>query len=103
MLEGLLGLSGFLTNLAIYRTIGGEFQKIYLAYVQIQHAFTPLYRITTYVNLSTDLAQRKEAHETRRNRGHEERMKMRRSVFMAAEMGNLEAKDQISGGFRSFE
>jgi ABC-type lipoprotein export system ATPase subunit len=92
MLEGLLGLSGFLTNLAIYRTIGGEFQKIYLAYVQIQHAFTPLFRITTYVNLSTDLAQRKQVNEKRRRRGSDERVKMRRSVELAADMGNLEAK-----------
>ena len=34
LLDGSLSLSLFLTNLAVYKTVGGEFQKIYLAYVR---------------------------------------------------------------------
>ena len=53
-----IDLPTFLTNLAIYRTIGSEFQKIYMAYVQIQIAYTPLYRVVKYMNMSTDLRKR---------------------------------------------
>ena len=54
MLERVLGLSSFLTTLAVFRTTGAEFQKIYLAYMKIRDAFAPLYRVVTYMNKPTE-------------------------------------------------
>jgi ABC-type multidrug transport system fused ATPase/permease subunit len=95
MLEGFLGLPSFLVTLTIFRTTGAEFQKIYLSYVKIQDEFAPLYRVVHYMNLPTDLHKRKTVNRRRRERGKEERLKMREYVRKATESGALQANQAL--------
>ena len=88
VLQGSLEPSTFLINLAIYRTIGAEFQQMYVAYLNIQSAYAPLYEVTDCLNVPTDLLKRMKVNRERRARGTEERLRMREVARKLRENGH---------------
>merc|ERR1719393_171446 len=82
---GTLPLGVFLATINIFKEIGAEIQEIYLECMEVQKSFGPLVKISTYMNLPTDLKSRKVINRMRRNVGEEERQKQRQQGAAGAD------------------
>jgi len=68
-------LSTFLSTIALFRSIGGEFEKAYLLSLSITSSYASIASLTHFLNLPIDTADRLHANRARRKFGRELREK----------------------------
>lgn len=69
----------FVTTLGIFKAVGASWSTIYKIILAVQTALVPLGRVTTLMNMKTDLEERKIVNRKRRALGEERRQDARRA------------------------
>mmetsp|Transcript_37274 Transcript_37274/g.112521 ORF Transcript_37274/g.112521 Transcript_37274/m.112521 type:complete len:809 (-) Transcript_37274:21-2447(-) len=59
----------FVTTINVFKEVGKEIQEITLETIEIQRTFEPLQKIANYMNMPTDMADRKRINRMRRQDG----------------------------------
>jgi ABC-type multidrug transport system fused ATPase/permease subunit len=67
----------FVTTINVFKEIGGELQEIYLEFLEVQRTFHPLNKIAFFMNMPTDLSDRRRIAIRRRKEAAEERARRR--------------------------
>mmetsp|Transcript_37275 Transcript_37275/g.112527 ORF Transcript_37275/g.112527 Transcript_37275/m.112527 type:complete len:807 (-) Transcript_37275:93-2513(-) len=70
----------FVTTINVFKEVGKEIQEITLETIEIQRTFEPLQKIAFYMNMPTDMADRKRINRQRRKDGKALREEARKSV-----------------------
>jgi len=74
---GPLSLGAFLATINIFKEIGVELAEIYREFMEIQKSVGPLRKISSFMNLETDLHVRMAINRMRRKQGTEKRLAAR--------------------------
>eukprot|EP00929_Paragymnodinium_shiwhaense_P018908 TRINITY_DN13062_c0_g1_i1.p1 TRINITY_DN13062_c0_g1~~TRINITY_DN13062_c0_g1_i1.p1 ORF type:complete len:821 (-),score=177.13 TRINITY_DN13062_c0_g1_i1:56-2518(-) len=90
---GWLRLGVFLATINIFKEIGVEIQEVYAELMEIQRSFGPLIKIAGYMNLRTDLTDRKRINRQRRELGLQERHAARQRTM------SLTSESSVGSGF----
>merc|ERR1719487_1431371 len=70
-------LGVFITNLAIFKSVGDSWGVIFGISLRMQAALPHLLKIVTFMNLASDVPKRRELGRRRRKAGEEQRQKAR--------------------------
>mmetsp|Transcript_37276 Transcript_37276/g.112533 ORF Transcript_37276/g.112533 Transcript_37276/m.112533 type:complete len:807 (-) Transcript_37276:21-2441(-) len=68
----------FVTTINVFKEVGKEIQEITLETIEIQRTFEPLTKIATFMNLQTDVAERRRLNRLRRKRGKFEQVALKK-------------------------
>lgn len=80
VLDGSDSLGAFLTTLAVFKDVGNSWASIYTILLTMQTSLVPLARITTLMNMTTDLQARKRVNRLRRQLGEQARQDARADI-----------------------
>lgn len=87
---GTLSLGAFLATLNIFKELGKESAEIYMEIMEIQRSIGPLRKVSTLMNLETDLVMRMMVNRSRRKEGETQRLVARRnSMTQGSGSGDL--------------